>query len=152
MTEIVDLADALVTWIEQGVYSDPYAELSPERIYDPDFTPDQLRRLNVSVIPDGWSDEVVDREDAEGEYRLWVVIQKQTGRGTVDLDKLVRLVEEVSKRCLRSSLTITVAGNPQTAQATAVECPDLYDITKLREHGVFFAFLTVRYRLVREVP
>lgn len=142
--EVADVADALVAFLEGETFSAPYAQIRPERLYDPDFKIDQLSSLKVSVIGVDVEGDVVDRDDDQEDVSVAVCVQKYTNKSRPDMDALQKLACEVRRRCLRASFA-----NLGVYAVKAVFDP-LYHVGKYRQDGVFWSGILVTFRLMNE--
>src|SRR5262249_26311576 len=119
-----------------------YPSIDPERLYDPEFKPDQLAKLKVSVMGVDYAQDLgdSDRDNDDEEFTVAVTIQKHTDRSKREMDDLCRLAKAVFRRCFRAVLTTT---DGSRVVATGARFDPLYSVDMLRDQSTFWSGILV---------
>ena len=139
MAKIIDIADAVLTALAAGTWSQAF---SPVRAYRPVYALEQLKDLRVTVVPKSASETRLSRSDLMAEYRVDVAVQQRAATDA-ERDALMTLVEEFA-----AAFTGERLEGAAYAVCLHTDRQPIYDPEHLREHGVFTAVLTLTF----EVP
>jgi len=151
MATILDIADALVDELNVATFSPPYDRpLGAVRSYATRYSPEQLERLRVTVLPAGYAPELSARGAASGDFQVAVAVQRRTdwteeNQRHGQLDELVNLCEEIVGFCLG------LEGLAGGASCTACEVSFPYDTDLLRDDGTFTGVLIATFKAQVEV-
>lgn len=142
---ILEVADALVSYLNAGSYTAPYATITAVRHEQPEYTLEQLSTLRVTVIPPAMAFAIVTRGQYQEDLHIGIGVQKLTDGTQSARDALMLLVEEIAYRVLAIDDDILSGA----AQPVEVLVEPLYDPEILRQTGVFNSVLSLvfmRYR------
>jgi len=147
---ILDIADALVDGLNGATFSPPYDRpIGAVRSYATRYSPEQLERLRVTVIPGATAPELYAREVAVADFQIGVAVQRRTdwteeNQRHEQLDALGLLTQEIVSFCLGQD---ALAG----ACCTAVDVQVPYDADLLRDDGTYTAVLACTFKAEVEV-
>ena len=142
MAVIIDIADAVVTELNGGTFSQAF---TAERHYKPVFELPEMKTLHVTVVPKGIETRLATRGLLQHDYQIDVAVQKKLSAGAADnaeIDALMGLVEEIADffkgRNLDSAGAVWVA-----TENTPVYSPE--HLSELRQ---FTSVLTLTFRVL----
>ena len=142
MSELIDLADALVSELNDGDFSQ---EFTAVRTYVPEYSLEELETLRVTVLPKAQEVSPLTRGADVWQPAADIGVQRRVDNSTnVDADALVALVQEIIDALRRARLE----DYPDGRWVSAVNEP-IYDPAQLREQQVFTSVITVTYESVR---
>ena len=137
MSELVDIADGVVTHLNSGAFE---PEFTAVRAYQPTFDLPDLADLQVSVVPKSISIDNASRSANAFEYSIAIGIQQKISELT-EVDVLMDLVQAVMDylrfQQIGNGLWIRIENDP----AIAVE--------HLDQQRVFTSVITVVYSVHR---
>lgn len=93
MSTLVDIADAVVTCLNAGTFSQAF---TAERLYQPAFDLAEMDTLHVSVVPKSMAIENAARDGTFHDCAVDIGIQKKVSDDPAQIDALMDLVEEIS--------------------------------------------------------
>lgn len=94
MSTLVDIADAVVTCLNAGTFSQAF---TAERLYQPAFDLAEMDTLHVSVVPKSMTVESAARDGTFHDCAVDIGIQKKVDpEAPEQIDALMDLVEEIS--------------------------------------------------------
>lgn len=139
MATVIDLADAVVTLLAAGSFSQAF---TPVRRVLPDFNLPELATLRVTVVPKAVEITAATRSTHQYDLQVDIGIQKKLGS---DLDAevaaLVTLVDEIEAYLQSKALS----GAAWATWMRTVNDP-VYVMEHLKEKRAFTSVLTVTYR------
>jgi hypothetical protein len=142
LAEIVDIADAVVTELNAGTFSQ---ELEAVRLYRPQFDLTEMKDLHVTVVPKSIETVTVSRTCVQYDITVDVAVQKKLETETNDeIDPLVNLVEEIATFFRLRRLT-----EYPGASWLRTENEPVYSPGHLEELRQFTSVLTLTFRVVR---
>jgi hypothetical protein len=142
MAVITDIADAVVTELNGGSFSQPF---TAARHYRPLFDLADMAALHVTVVPKGIVVERLDRSRNQEDVQVDVAVQKKFETGeSAELDALVALVEEVADFFRLRRLAAYPAAVWVKTENVPVYAPEHMD--ELRQ---FTSVLTLTFRVAR---
>ena len=141
MHTLIQIADAVVTCLEGGAFSQSF---TPVRRYRPVFKLEELATLRVSVVPKEFEDEQETRDSSREELVVDVGVQKKLADHTdvAEIDALMALVQEIIERLKAVPLEGVPAVRTKIANKPAF-VPDHLD-----ENHVFTSVVTVTYQML----
>ncbi|NLX57694.1 MAG: hypothetical protein GXY74_01240 [Phycisphaerae bacterium] len=142
MALIVDIADAVVTELNAGTFSQ---ELTAARLYRPEFDLKEMAALHVTVVPRGVEAVTVSRTSVQYDVSVDVAVQKKLSTETnAQIDPLMGLVEEIATFFRLRRLTAY-----PSASWLRTENEPVYSPGHLEELRQFTSVLTVTFRVVK---
>ena len=142
MALIVDIADAVVTELNAGTFSQT---LEAVRLYRPQFDLVEMKDLHVTVAPKAVEAATVSRSVVQYDVSVDVAVQKKLETETNDeIDPLVNLVEEIATFFRLRRL----AEYPNASWLSTTNEP-VYSPGHLEELRQFTSVLTLTFRVVR---
>jgi len=93
MAVLVDIAQAVVAELNGHTFSRPFTAV---RSYRPLFEREEMKDLHVTVVPNGFTVEALDRRRSQGDYSVEIAIQHAPDPLEPAMDDLVGLVEEIA--------------------------------------------------------
>lgn len=146
MSQVFDIADAVVTRINDGSYTAPYNSFAAAAVPIVEINLPASESLVVSVVPRGLGMEPLDRAGTRDDHTVGVVVQKNVGvsGGKVnksDVNALFLLVEQIHAQLRRVNLT---AGSKTARWVQSVADP-LYDPGALYASQQFQSITNVTY-------
>jgi hypothetical protein len=142
VSEIADIADAVVTELNEGEFSQ---EFTAARSYLPSFDLKDMKDLHVSVVPKGVAVQPAGRAACQYDYSIDVGVQKKLSAADAsEIDPLTALVEEIAGFFRLRRL----AGYPAAIWART-EHPHLYAPEHLEQLRQFTSVITMTFRVVR---
>ena len=140
MNTLLSIADAVVTALNAGGFSRPFAA---ERKYQPVFEAADLADLRVSVVPKGMTLAVATRAADDCDCSVDIGVQQKVDvDNPAQLDALMALVQEIIERLRRRPLEACPAAVWVSLKNEPVFAPE-----HLNQQHVFTSVLTVTYRL-----
>ena len=142
MALIIDIADAVVTALNGGSFSQDF---TAERRYVPRFDLKEMVNLHVTVVPRSLVSENASRTMVKDDIEIDVAVQKKlSGDMVTEGDALMQLVEEMAAHLRATPLTglvnvvlVRVANDP------------IYAAEHWDELRQFTSVLTLTYRTMR---
>jgi hypothetical protein len=148
MSLITDIADAVVAELNAAPPEAFSQVLNAQRRVLPQFEPEELSDLQVSVVPKRLEITGATRAASQYEIAIDIGVQRRLGR---DLDaevaELGTLVDQIADYLRRRPLS-GIPGIPGLAWVSTVNEP-VYSPEHLAEQRVFTSVLTVTYRALR---
>ena len=142
MAEIVDIADAVVTELNAGTFSQ---ELEAVRLYRPQFDLAEMATLHVTVVPKSIETVTVSRTCVQYDITVDVAVQKKLEAETNDeIDPLVSLVEEIAM-----FFRLRRLAEYPNATWLRTENEPVYSPGHLEEVRQFTSVLTLTFRVVK---
>ncbi len=142
MAVLVDIADAVVTALSGGSFSQP---VSAERHYRPLFDLEDMQTLHVTVVPKGVTVAAGSRGASAHEYEVDVAVQQKLQTAdAAEIDPLMDLVEEIGD-FFRST---RLASYPDAAWVRTEHAP-VYAPEHMDELRQFTSVLTLTFRTMR---
>jgi hypothetical protein len=142
MSEIVQVADAVVAALNAATFSQP---VSAERSYLPQFELPEMEDLHVTVVPKTVEITGATRGTGTYDYKIDVAVQKRFQSGDIaELDPLLRLVEEIADHFRFKRLE----GYPSAAW-TKTEHPAIYAPEHMENFRQFTSVVTLTFRVLR---
>ena len=140
MPVVVDVADAVVTALNAGSFSQPF---TAERAYLPCYELDDIKQLRVTVVPKAIEIQVKDRGTTQDDVAVDIAVQqKLSAADNSEIDGLLTLVQEIADH-LRFG---------QFAAIGAVWVGTRNEPVFAQEHidqfRVFTSLLTLTYRVI----
>jgi len=157
MSLITDIADAVASELNAAPPESPESPegfsipLNAQRRVLPQFEPEELSDLQVSVVPKRLEITGATRTASQYEIAIDIGVQRRLGR---DLDaevaELGTLVDQIADYLRRRPLT-QMAGDPGIPGLTWVSTVNepVYSPEHLAEQRVFTSVLTVTYRVLK---
>lgn len=133
---VVSIAEAVKEELNAASFSQTF---TAERTYLPAFSLDDLESVKVAVVGSDAAEQTLTRASVDGTYEVQVGLAKRA-EDTAAADEMLLLVQEVGDH-FRSTLGRDLAG----AKLMAVTMVPLYDLQRLREAGIFYAVLMLRF-------
>jgi len=93
MAVLVDITNAVVAELNGHAFSKPFTAV---RSYRPLFDREEMKDLHVTVVPNGFTVEALDRHRTQNDYSVEVAIQHAPEPLDAAMDALVGLVEEIA--------------------------------------------------------
>ena len=142
MAVIIDIADAVVTELNAGSFSQAF---TAERHYLPIFELEDLKGLRVTVVPKGVAIQSTGRNSNQHDVEIDVAVQKKlTKTDGTEIDPLMILVEELADHFRFKRLT-SYAG----AVWSKTQNEPVYAQEHLDQFRVFTSVLTLTFRVIR---
>ena len=142
MALIVDIADAVVTELNAGTFSQTFEAV---RLYRPDFDLKEMATLHVTVVPKAQTIATVSRSSGQYDVAVDVAVQQKLDDETADqMDGLMSLTEEIADFFRLRRLTACPA-----AIWLRTENEPVYSVEHLTEMRQFTSVLTLTFRVVR---
>ncbi len=95
MSQITDIADAVVAALNGQTFSQPVAA---ERAYRAAFDLQEMKDLHVTVVPKGVELVTAGRGLAQSDVQIDIGVQKKLGTGDdAEIDELMGLVQEITE-------------------------------------------------------
>ena len=139
MATILDIADAVVTELNQATFSLPF---TAERQYLPRFELPELTALKVTVVPRGLTIQAMDRGRDRFDFEIDVAVQQRRSLDT--LDDLMDLTEEIADYFRKGLLASFPA-----ARCSEVKNDPVYAADHLEELGQFTSVVTLTFQVGR---
>lgn len=135
--EIIDLADAIVTALNAGTFSESF---TAERGYLPTFDLPDMDTLRVTVVPRQEEGRLDTRNSSVHEYSIDIAIQKKpTALTNTLLDALMRVVQEIADFFLFDT-------NPENTTLITPSIRILYLQDHLQKFRQFTSVVTLTFR------
>jgi len=142
MALIVDIADAVVTELNAGTFSQTFRAA---RHYRPQFRLEEMKDLHVTVVPKGVEATTVSRSGVQYDISVDVAVQKKLEKETnTDLDPLMNLAEEIANFFRLRRLTQYPGASWLRSENDPAWSPG-----HLEELGQFTSVLTLTFRVVK---
>jgi len=142
MALVTDIADAVVTELSGGAFSQPF---TPQRRVLPEYELADLKDLRVTVVPAAVEISGASRTLSQHDVRIDVGIQKKLGKSIdTEVAQLCGLVDEIAEFLKRRPLQAA----PYAAWVKTVNEP-IYASDHLAEQRTFTSVLTVVYRVMK---
>jgi len=142
MALAIDIADAVVTELAGGAFSQPF---TPERRVLPGYELADLKDLRVTVVPAAVETSGASRTLSQHDVRIDVGIQKKLGKNLdVEVAQLAGLVDEIAEFLKRRPLQAV----PYAAWVRTANEP-IYASDHLAERRLFTSVLSVTYRVMK---
>ena len=142
MAEIVDIADAVVTELNAGTFSQ---EFTAARLYRPEFDLKDMATLHVTVVPKGVETVTVSRSVVQYDITVDVAVQKKLESESNDeIDPLMNLVEEIA-----TFFRLRRLAECPNASWLRTENEPVYSPGHLEELRQFTSVLTLTFRVVK---
>ncbi len=148
MSTITDLADAVVSRINSGRYSQ---DVTAQRLYQPVLELPDAETLQVSVVPKAQRVTVLSRTENAFQIDIDVAVQKKVGKiddDQTELDALMALVQEIIDR-LRFEHLVIGAPTPKRALFQSLTHEPIYAREHLDQLRQFTSVVTVTYQVGR---
>ncbi|MBI5725019.1 MAG: hypothetical protein HZA50_13745 [Planctomycetes bacterium] len=146
MPVIVDIADAVVSELNAGAFSQTF---TAQRAWLPRFDLVDLKDLHVTVVPKGVSVQPAGRKVCQYEYSVDAGVQKKltinNGMEKAEIDALIVLVEEIAGFFRQRRLS----AYPDAAWVKT-EYSHLYVVEHLSQLSQFTSVLTLTFRVFQE--
>ena len=140
MSLVVDIANAIVQSLNEGIFSRPFTAV---RVYRPSFALEELKDLHVTVVPKTLTSQASDRVTSQQDVEIDIAIQQQAGDDQA-IDDLMGLVEEIADY-FRQNRQLPGVG----AWWVKTENNPIYAPDQLQQLHVFTSLLTVTFRTLR---
>jgi hypothetical protein len=138
----IDIADAIVTELQAGSFSEP---LTVSRRVLPEFELADLKALTVTVVPKSVGINNITRQSSSFEVAVDIGIQQKIGKDTdAEVARLSGIVSEIVTFMNRRKL----AGFPAAVFVSIVNEP-VYAPEHLSEKRLFTSIVTVTYKLIQ---
>ena len=144
MSVLVDITSAVVAELNGHAFSKPLAAV---RSYRPLFDREEMKNLHVTVVPNGFTVEALDRHRTQNDYSVEVAIQHGPEPLDAAMDALVGLVEEIAAFFKFRRLT-SYPGAICTKVAFAAGCERGYAPEHLDQLQQFTSVLALTFRVV----
>ncbi len=142
MSDVIDITDAVVTWLNAGSFSQDF---TAERHYQPKFELAALSTLTVAVVPRSRDDEPFARNRNQLEVGVDIgVMHKPADLDNATLDALCDLVEEIIEYFHFRRLA-----GMEVAWVKTVNDP-IFAPDHLRELRQFTSVISLTYRTVKD--
>ena len=143
---VIQLADAVVTQINAGEYSEGLPTFTAERALTPVFEPKDLDDCHVSVVPRSHAMPLSDRTYVQNEITVDVAVQmKIASSPETEAPLLMQLTEEIALELRKASLA-----DMSAATWMGGEISPSYSYEHLRDFRTFTSVLTLTYRVFTE--
>jgi len=137
----LDIADAIVTELNGGSFSEP---LTVSRRVLPEFELADLKALTVTVVPKSVQIANITRDSSSFEVAIDIGVQQKIGKDTdTEVTRLSGIVTEVVGFLNRRKL----AGFPAAVFVSIANEP-VYAPEHLSEKRLFTSILTLTYRII----
>ncbi len=137
----IDIADAIVTELSGGSFSEP---LTVTRRVLPEYDLSQLKALTVTVVPKSVGINNITRESSSYDVAVDIGIQQKIGKDTdVEVARLSGIVTEVAAFLNRRKLTAFPA-----AQFKSIVNEPVYVPEHLSQKRLFTSVLTCVYKVI----
>ena len=141
MAVIIDIADAVVTELNGGTFSQAF---TAERHYKPVFELPEMKTLHVTVVPKGVETRLATRGLLQHDYQIDVAVQKKFDTGdNPELDPLMGLVEEIADSFKGRNL------DSANAVWVGTENAPVYAAEHMEQFRQFTSVLTLTFRVLR---
>lgn len=138
----IDIADAIVTELSSGSFSEP---LAVSRRVLPEFELAELKGLTVTVVPKSIQIANITRQSSSFEVAVDVGIQQKIGKDTdADVTRLSGVVSEIVMFLNRRKLP-----DMPTAVFVSISNEPVYAPEHLSEKRLFTSILTVHYKVIQ---
>jgi len=142
MALAIDIADAVVTELAGGAFSQP---ITPMRRVLPEYELADLKDLRVTVVPAAVGIETASRTLSQHDVRIDIGIQKKLGKDIdTEVAQLCGLVDEIGEFLKRRPLQAA----PSAAWVKLANEP-IYAADHLAEQRTFTSVLTLIYRVIK---
>ncbi len=142
MAVITDIADAVVTDLNGGSFSQPF---TAERHYQPLFELADMKDLHVTVVPKAIAILPAGRALSNYDHSIDIAVQKKFDKGDpAELDPLMTLVEEIADHFRFRRLE----GFPNAAWVKTENKP-IYAQEHMEQLRQFTSILTLTYRVLK---
>jgi len=142
MALAIDIADAVVTELAGGAFSQPF---TPERRVLPEHELADLKDLRVTVVPAAVETSGASRTLSQHDVRIDVGIQKKLGKNLdTEVASLLGLVDEIAEFLKRRPLQAA----PYAVWVRTANEP-IYAADHLAERRLFTSVLSVTYRVMK---
>jgi hypothetical protein len=139
MSKIIDIADAVVTTLNDGDFKPTFTAV---RYYVPEFELEDLATLHVSVVPKALETESYDRTNNEWNCQIDIGVQ-QIITNDADCDVLSTFVEDIILTFINKQLT-----SYQSAFCVKVENNPVFSTQHLIEKDVFTSLITLTFKVI----
>jgi hypothetical protein len=144
MSTITDIADAVVTGLNAGTFSQ---EFTAQRSYRPVMDLPQLQALHVTVVPRDVTIASAGRDRNQHDCRIDIAVQKKVDQEQpAEIDSLMDLVEEIIE-CFQGH---RLDDYPDAALVRIENAP-IYSVEHMDQHQVFTSVVTLTYRMWRQL-
>lgn len=140
MSKITDIADAVVTALNSGTFSQTF---TAQRLYLPVYDLPDMETLRVAVVPRGLTREIFGRDSTKVDYIIDVAIQqKPASLDNATLDALTGFVQEVADSFDRATV------NFEGGRATCIQIDNqpIYAPDHLETFHQFTSVLSLTFR------
>ena len=138
----IDVADAIVTELNGGSFSEP---LTVSRRVLPEFELAELKALTVTVVPKSVGISNITRDSSSFEVAIDIGIQQKIGKDTdTDVTRLSGVVTEIVTFMNRRKLS----GFPAAVFVSIANEP-VYAPEHLSEKRLFTSILTLTYKVIQ---
>jgi hypothetical protein len=143
VSTVLQIADAVAASLNAHSFS---PGVNAERHYQPSFDLDEMKDLQVTVVPKSWTGTPASRDSEFSDYAIDIGVQQRVNveESVTVLDALMTLVERIHDH-LRMK---TLDGMPGAMWVGATNEP-IFAPENLMEKHVLTSVLTVRYRVRR---
>jgi len=139
MALIADIADAVVTALNDHTFSQPFTAV---RAYRPVFDLKEMTDLHVTVVPKGVELTTAGRGLAQSDVQIDVGVQKKLAGGdNAEIDPLLGLVQEIAE-------FVRATGRFGDAAWVKTENTPIYSQEHLGELRQFTSVLTLTLRVM----
>lgn len=147
---IIDIADALVTSLNDAPGGTFSQAVTAERKYAPSFEIKDMKTLHVTVVPKEFDEERASRGALQSDYMIDIAIQKRlsTTITNTEPDALMVLVNEIAE-FLRNIGKWTLASGAGVAKWRKTKNAPIYAPSHLREFRQFTSLLKLTFSLMR---
>ena len=140
MALVIDIADALVTELNDGTFSQTFTS---KRFYRPVFDLAEMKDLHVTVVPRSIEMEGATRSLVQHDYQIDIAVQKKVS-DDAQIDGLMGLVQEIADFFRQRRL----AAMPQASWVKTENLP-VYAPEHLEQFRQFTSVLTITFRVLR---
>ncbi len=151
MSEIIKIADAVVTELGGGGFAPPYI---CRRLYLPRFDLKEMDTLHVTVVPKGITAQPGSRSLSQCDYAIDLAIQKRLAPLTTnepledkEIEELDALMDQVE--LIADHLRFRTLAEYPDAAWVKVDNDPVYSVEHLEQMRQFTSVLTVTYRTLR---
>jgi len=136
MTDIIEIADALVAVLKAGTFTQPF---EAARDYVPQYDLADLNQTRVTVVPKNTAEDLATRSGVATTHQVDVAVQGRAP-ALADRDAIMALTLEIAAEFRMQRLEAC-----PDVLCTHIERQALYDPDHLREHGVMTTVLTLTF-------
>jgi hypothetical protein len=144
MADIVDIADAIQTELEDGSFSLPFDVV---RGYIPRYEREDLEGLTVTIVPKSVTESNQDRNRTQDEDAIDVAVQqKVASTEAAELDPLMSLAREIRRHFKGRECRARVKASTGASWIRSAH-PFIYSPEHLREKRIFTSVITLTYKV-----